>query len=192
MNSHIGKVCGKAFRSLYNIQHIRKFLSKETTKILVHAFITSHLDYRNSLLYGLPQYQYDHLQRVLNAVAQVVCLVPKFDHITPVLRRLHWFPVCYQVMFKILLLVYRAVNAKAPSYISGLLKAKPVSRYSLCSDSLDLLVIPRTMFKTFDDRAFAKARPSLWNELPVDICRVASVDFQMPIEDFPFWKAFDS
>ena len=89
MNSHIGEVCSKAFRSLYNIRQIRKFLSEETTNILVHSFVVSHIDYCNSLLYGLPQYQYDRLQRVLDAAAGVVYLVPKFDHITPVLRRLH-------------------------------------------------------------------------------------------------------
>ena len=83
----------KMFRSLNNIQQIRKFLSEETQgKILVHSFVTSHLDYCNSLLYSLPQYQYDRFQRVLNAAARVVCLVPKFDHIPPVLRRLHWLP----------------------------------------------------------------------------------------------------
>ena len=82
----------KMFRSLNNIQQIRKFLSEETGKILVHSFVTSHLDYCNSLLYSLPQYQYDRFQRVLNAAARVVCLVPKFDHIPPVLRRLHWLP----------------------------------------------------------------------------------------------------
>ena len=62
MDIHIGKVCSKAFRSLYNIRQIRKFLSEDTTKILVHAFVTSHLDYCNSLFYGLPQYQYDRLK----------------------------------------------------------------------------------------------------------------------------------
>jgi hypothetical protein len=76
MDIHIGKVCSKAFRSLYNIRQIRKFLSEDTTKILVHALVTSHLDYCNSLFYGLPQYQYDRLQRVLNAAARVVCLIP--------------------------------------------------------------------------------------------------------------------
>ena len=70
----------------------------------MHSIVTSHLYYCNSLLYGLPQYQYDRLQRYLNAAARVVCLVPKFDHITPVLRKLHWLPVRYRVMFKILLL----------------------------------------------------------------------------------------
>ena len=53
--------------------------------------------------------------------------------------------VCYWVMFKILLLVYKALHVKAPSYISGLLKAKPASRYNLRSDSQDFLVVPRTM-----------------------------------------------
>ena len=93
MNSHIGKVFSNAFRRLCNIRQVRKFLSEETTKILMHSFVASHTDYCNSLLYSLPQYQYDRLQRVLNGAARVVCLVPKFDHITPVLRRLHWLPV---------------------------------------------------------------------------------------------------
>ena len=126
----------------------------------MRSFVASHTDYCNSLLYSLPQYQYDRFPRVLNWAARVVCLVPKFDHITPVLRGLQWL--------KILLLGYMALPVKAPSYISGLLRAKPAGRYSLGSDSPDLLAVPRTMFKTLDDRAFAKAGPSLWSELPVD------------------------
>ncbi|CAH3173870.1 unnamed protein product, partial [Porites evermanni] len=78
MNTHIGKVCSKAFRGLYNIRQIRKYLSAESTKCLIHAF--------------LPQNQYDRLQKVLNAAARVTCLIPKFAHITPVLRELHWLP----------------------------------------------------------------------------------------------------
>ena len=59
----------------------------------------------NSLLYKLPQYQYDRLQKVLNAAAWVRCLIPKFIHITPVLRELHCLPVKFRVEFKIALLV---------------------------------------------------------------------------------------
>ena len=43
MNTHIAKVCSKAFRGLYNIRQIRKYLSAESTKCLIHAFVTSHL-----------------------------------------------------------------------------------------------------------------------------------------------------
>ena len=88
MNMHVSKICSKAFRSLYHIKQIRKYLTDYATKILVHAFITSHLDYCDSLLYGIPKYQLNRLQKVLNAAARVVCLVPKFDHITPTLMRL--------------------------------------------------------------------------------------------------------
>ena len=57
MSTHISKPCGSAFYYLYNIRHIKKFLSREYTEQLVHAFITSRLDYCNSLLYGVPDCQ---------------------------------------------------------------------------------------------------------------------------------------
>ena len=193
MDIHIGKVCSKAFRGLYNIRQIRKFLSEDTTKILVHAFVTSHLDYCNSLFYGLPQSQYDRLQKVLNAAARVVCLIPKFDHITPVLIGLHWLPVKYRVIFKILLLVYKALHANAPPYLSDLLTPLQVGCYSLRSNEQNLLIVPKTVRKTFGDRAFAKAGPFLWNELPIDIREASTVEtFKNRLKTFLFKKAFYS
>jgi hypothetical protein len=107
------------------------------------------------LFYGLPQSQYDRLQRVLNAAV---------DHITPVLIGLHWLPVQYRVIFKILLLVYKALHANVPPYISDLLTPKHIGCYnSLRSNEQNLLIVPKTMRKTFGDRAFAKAGPFLWN-----------------------------
>ena len=51
------------------------------------------LVYCKSLLYGLPNYQLNKLQRVLNASARLVCNAPRFCHISPLLRGLHWLPV---------------------------------------------------------------------------------------------------
>ena len=56
MGTHITKTCSSAFYYLYNIRHIRKYLSRESTEKLVHAFISSRLDYCNSLLYGIPEF----------------------------------------------------------------------------------------------------------------------------------------
>ena len=53
MGTHITKTCSSAFYYLYNMRHIRKYLSRESTEKLVHAFISSRLDYCNSLLYGI-------------------------------------------------------------------------------------------------------------------------------------------
>jgi len=83
MNVHIGKICSKAFRGPYNIREIRKFLTVKSTKTLIHAFVSSHLDYCNMLLFGLPKYQLGCLQEVQNAAAGVFFQIAKFDHITP-------------------------------------------------------------------------------------------------------------
>ena len=81
MNIHVGKVCSKAFRGLYNIRQIRKFLSMDSTKTLIHAFVTSHLDYCNSLLAGIPQYQLQRLQKVLNAAARLIYQTSNYKNI---------------------------------------------------------------------------------------------------------------
>ena len=81
MNVQVGKICSKVFYGLYNIRQIRKFLSPESTKILVHAFVTCHLDYCNSLLHGISQCQINRLQKVLNSAARIITLTSKFHHI---------------------------------------------------------------------------------------------------------------
>ena len=93
MTAQIGKACSKAFFGLYKIKQIRKFLSEKATVTLIHAFVTSHLDYCNSLLYGVPKCQMDLLQKVLNAAAHVTQQVPRYSYITPVLKSLHWLPI---------------------------------------------------------------------------------------------------
>ena len=54
MAAHITKICASSFYYIYNIRRIRKYLSQQSTETLIHAFITSRLDYCNGLLYGLP------------------------------------------------------------------------------------------------------------------------------------------
>ena len=53
MNSHINKVCNASFYYLHNIRWIRKHLSRHSSETLIHAFVSSWLDYCNSLLYEL-------------------------------------------------------------------------------------------------------------------------------------------
>ena len=69
MEKYITKICDSAFFYLNNIRHILKYLTSECTEKLIHAFITSRLDYCNSLLYGVPDHQLQKLQRVMNASA---------------------------------------------------------------------------------------------------------------------------
>ena len=64
MTDHINKACNAAFYHLHNLRRIKKYLSRDSLITLVHAFITSRLDYCNGLLFGLPKAQIAKLQRV--------------------------------------------------------------------------------------------------------------------------------
>lgn len=190
LNDHINKNCSKAFRGLYNIKQIRKFPSTDTTKILVHAFITLHLDYCKSLLFGLPGYQQERLQIMLNAAARVICFIPKYDHITPSLIKLHWLPVKQRVEFKIALLVFKAVYGLSPVYLTNLLQIQPTRRYKLRSDDKELLFIPRSKSKS-GDRAFTIAGPRIWNNIPLDIRLSANLEtFKKNLKTYLFKKAY--
>ena len=174
MVEHVKKICKTSHYHLRNISKIRKYLTKETTEILVHAFISSKLDNCNSLLYGLPKHMISSLQSVQNTAARIVTLTRKFDHITPVLIQLHWLPVHFRIHFKVLLLVYKTLNGMAPLYIMELLSYRTCSR-SLRSTDQELLAVPKSRLKTYGDRAFSIAAPKLWNELPLYLRRTSSI-----------------
>ena len=132
MLSHINKTCSSAFYYLYNMRRIRKYLSRSVTESLVHAFITSRIDYCNSLLYGLPNSHIMKLQRIQNAAARLVTGTPRFCHVTPLLFHLHWLAISYRIKFKILLLTFKCLYGQAPNYLIDLITIKH-SRYSLRS-----------------------------------------------------------
>ena len=129
---------------LYNLTRIRKYLSKDNTKTLIHAFISSRVDYRNSLLYGLPKYQLNKLQRLQNMCARLLCNESKYCHITPLLVDFHWLPVKFRIEFKILLTVFKIFKGLAPSSLSFLITTKPVSKYNLRSSS-DITLLSRML-----------------------------------------------
>ena len=118
---YISSICKSASYHLRNISRIRKFLSTNTTEILVHAFVSSKLDHCNSLLYNVPKCALKKLQSVQNAAARLITCSRKYDHITPILKELHWLPVSERIKFKILLLTLKALHQQSPVYIQDLL-----------------------------------------------------------------------
>ena len=118
MAFHISKTCNSAFYYLYNLRRIRKYLSKDNTKTLFHAFISSRIDYCKSLLYVRPEYQLNKLQHVQNMCARLLCNESKSCHITPSLVDLHWLPAKYRIEFEILLIVFKIFKGFAPLYLS--------------------------------------------------------------------------
>ncbi len=93
--NHISHVTKTAFFPLRNIAKLWNMLPVPDAEKLVHAFMTSRLDYCKSLLGG-PTSSINKLQVVQNAAARVLTRSRKYDHITPILQSLHWL-VPYQL-----------------------------------------------------------------------------------------------
>ena len=175
MLPQVDSICKSAFFHLRNISRIRKYLSRTATERLIHAFVTFKLDSYNSLLYSLPKYCIQKLQSVLNAAARLLSYTSKYDHITPVLAELHWLPVEKRIIFKILLLTYKALHSQAPIYISELLVPYKPAR-TLRSSSVLLLKQHKYNLKNYGYRQFQVSVPCLWNSLPKSIKSASSVN----------------
>ena len=174
MEEHITFVCRSCFFHLRNIGSIRKYLTGDIASKVIHAFITSRLDYCNSLLYGLPDKLIFRLKKVQYTAVRIITLCNPNDHITRHLKALHWLPVRLRIKFKLLLVTYKIMNGLAPSYLSELLLPCELHR-ELRSSCMGNLEIPRTRTVTYGDRAFSAVAPRLWNELPLEIRNAQTV-----------------
>ena len=150
-------------------------LSETSTKSLIQSLVISRLDYGNNLLCGLPNVELTKLQSIQNKAARLITLTSRNSHIQPVLKKLHWLPPLARIEFKVLLLVYKAINGIAPRYISELLvKHKPVRQ--LRSSAQSLLQVPKSNLVTVGDHAFSVFAPKAWNHLPLHIRQSSTLE----------------
>ena len=66
--------------------------------------IKSCIDYCNSLLCGVSDYNINRLQQIQNSAAHIVTNTQRYDHVAPILQKLYWLPVKQCIDFKILLI----------------------------------------------------------------------------------------
>ena len=191
MNKHVDNTVRAAFFKLREIAYYRRFLTPDSLKTLIHAYITSRLDYCNSVLFGLPDNVLCKLQSVLNAAARLVSGTRKFDHVSPILKELHWLPIKQRIKYKIILLVFKSLNKLAPPYLSDKLLIKPEN--GLRSSNQNLLIVPRKNLKSYGDRSFCTAGPKLWNSLPRNMRQMTALElepFKAQLKTYLFTEAF--
>ena len=132
--------------------------------------------------------------RVQNAAAHLIFQESRFCHITPLLRSLHWLPVKYHIVFKIILITLKAIHGLAPAYISELISVIDTGRYDFHSnDSLLLAPCRGKTLTTLSNWSFHAAAPKLWND-PLGSIRntQSSNKFKEPLRLFYLPKLFNS
>ncbi|XP_071223025.1 uncharacterized protein [Salvelinus alpinus] len=160
---------------LYNIRRVRPCLTQEAAQVLIQALVISRLDYCNSLLAGLPACAIKPLQLIQNAAARLVFNFPKFSHVTPLLRSLHWLPVEARIRYKTMVLAYGAVRGTAPPYLQALIRPYTQTRALRSSTSGLLASLPLRKYssRSAQSKLFAALAPQWWNKLPHDARGVA-------------------
>ena len=170
--THVSNIISACVLQLRQLKGIRDCFSLDAAKTLVNAFVVSRFDYCNGLLVGLPDLvslpilvglpdkQLNRFQAVMNVAARLICRGRRYGHISPLLRdQLHWLRSRERVIFKICIMVYKALYDMAPSYIKYLcvLVTTKARRSSIRYAADGQLVVPKTSTKA-GDRAFAVAK----------------------------------
>ena len=149
-----------AYLELRKLGQIRSYLDIDSTKTLACAFILSRIDYCNSLLINVSEHNLNKLQMVQNNATRLIYKVSKREHVTPLLHELHWLPVRARIEYKIAITCFKSRYCLGPMYLNTLVSPYNPPR-DLRSSKKNTLCVPETKLKTYGDRAFTSAGPSL-------------------------------
>ena len=189
MATHVTATVRACFAVLRQIQSVRRSLPRSMLVTLVRALVISKVDYCSSVLAGVSGTQLMRLQSVLNAAARLVFCARRSEHITPLLRELHWLKVRERIQFRLCVLAYRCLHGTAPTYLASSLHLTTEiegNRRLRSADTMTLSV-PATRRSTLGDRAFPVAAARAWNSLPASTRRASSLDvFRQQLKTFLF------
>ena len=162
MEQQIGHLCRSAYLAMKQIASVRRYLTEKNTVQLVCSFVLSRLHCYNAALAGLPATRIAHLQRIQNNAARLVLLKLKRQHVTPLLKQLHWLPIQTRIDYKLAALGFRHFDGSLPQYLSSGLDIYQPS-LSLRSSNDRLLRVPRWKLKSFGYRSFRYQGLVVWN-----------------------------
>ena len=118
-------------------------------------------DYCNTMLCGVSSSAVNKLQKVQNQAARLISGTAKREHVTPMLKELHWRPIEARIKFKVLVLTYKALHDLSPKYLKQMLPSYEPSR-SLRSSDRNLLSVPKFKTATYSKQCFRSIAPTLW------------------------------
>ena len=189
-HTHITTISSSCSYWLRNLYSLKRYLPIDSLLILVHAFITSRLDFCNSILINLPKRDIQRLQLVQNRAARLVTNTKRNDHITPQLFKLHWLPISFRIQYKLLILTHQCIYGDSPDYLSSLVSFNKHNYSTRLSNTISIK-IPGNIRSSLGFRSFSYSAAYLWNHLPASLINITSLPkFKTELKTYLFKKAF--
>ena len=117
--SHISLKVQKAMTNFIKIKSICKYITREPCTTLVLMLCISHLDYRNALLYGLPNKTIKGYQIIQNICTKLVLGRSKYTSSTEAHTCLSWLSIQQRITYKMGLITFRCIEKMGPKRPAG-------------------------------------------------------------------------
>jgi hypothetical protein len=193
LDDHISYLKRTTFYHLRRIDSIRHCVSFKQREILVHSFITSRVDFCNSLFYGCKATYLKSIGTILSSAAKALLGVSRRSDTISVLKRLHWLPIQQRIIYKIAILGYNIVLNSAPSYFSDISILVPARNTR--SSASPLLTSRQYMSKSrlvsYGDRSCFYSVCEVFNSLPSDIRAITNFrEFKSKLKTYLFSNVY--
>ena len=159
------------FFQLKRVKSIQSYLPSGSLETLIHAFVTSRLDFCNIIYNGLPHYCVSAVQSIQNSCAKAITRARKYDSATEQLFTLHWLPVKRRAEYKGLIICHKIAHGVefTPQYFNDVIGVHKPVRFTRSSEAILLRSDFRAQFVYAGERSIDHFLPKLWNSLPLDL-----------------------
>lgn len=167
MDKQVSSITKSIYHQLRRIKSIKQHLTEDSQKKIVHACITSRLDFNNALLIGCSEKVKRKLQLLQNNVARFLTGTGRRDHITPVLFQLHWLRINARIFYKVLSILHKAIHdPRCPAYMKSFIAFNRPPRTLRSTDDAFKLLPPVPKLTVLEKSLMVEGFKK-WNNLPL-------------------------
>ena len=174
-DQQISVVCLNVSRKITLMKLLSKYVNQESLKQYYNSYILPILDY-GCIVWGQTS-SHNHT-RLIKLQKRAARLILKADILTPsdeLFKELNWLKFPKRVLYHTGLMVYKALNGQAPTYVASMISfvSEHHARQTRSATS-GTLYIPKSNSALLDN-AFSVYAPKLWNNIPLEIKNIDNI-----------------
>ena len=176
-DQQISVVCLNVSRKITIMKLLSKYVDQESLKQYYNSYILPILDYGCIVWGQTSSHNHTRLIKLQKCAAR---LILKADILTPsdeLFKELNWLKFLERVLYHTGLMVYKALNGPAPTYVASVISfmSEHHTRQTRSATS-GTLHIPRSNSALLDtSNAFSVYAPKLWNNIPLEIKNIDNI-----------------